>query len=393
MIEEVYRRGAAVAVDGEGNIGERDALTPHLGPHPLVIGEVDPKWRGGVAVSRQHHHVDGAGGTPEGLRPLIGLVDRRLLLEVARQLDDLSHPRRSLGILQLHDPLVGALQPKRIVVGLDKAVDQIHRLQQSHPQLTVVGKGIYVATLVVGYQRPEGLTRLFARGVRECGGELPDNRLQGVAVEPIGIGGQFFQLAPFILNESAIESLGNSVPVLPFLIKPQCLFCGDAGAVEVDRRPLHQCLPIAVRPPQRVLSRIEDHLLQRVKGEALRLEVRLHIVRQLQHRLVEVGLAKGGYRLGLFVVVVEAGVHPELRQVVLQIVIAECPLLPDRLQDRPCGERHRVMLQVKDVPPVEARLREVVDVPSSLRLQSLPAGDPVAQDVDMLGVENEIACR
>ena len=114
-------------------------------------------------------------------------------------------------------------------------MDQIHRLQQPHPQLTVVGKGVDVAALVVGDQCPEGLTRLFAWGVRECGCELPDNRLQGVAVEPIGVGGQFFQLAPFILKESAIESRGDAVLVLPFLIKPQCLFCGDTWAVEVDR--------------------------------------------------------------------------------------------------------------------------------------------------------------
>ena len=90
---------------------------------------------------------------------------------------------------------------------------------------------------------------------------------------------------------------------------------------------------------------------------------------------------------------VEAGVHPELRQVVLHIVIAEGPLLPDRLEDRPCGKRHRVVLQVEDVPAVEARLGEVEDVALSLWLQSLPAGDPVAQDVDMLGVVDEIACR
>ena len=69
-------------------------------------------------------------------------------------------------------------------------MDQIHRLQHPHPQLTVIGKGVDVAALVVGDQCPERLTRRFAWGVRECGGELPDNRLQGITVEPIGIGGQ-----------------------------------------------------------------------------------------------------------------------------------------------------------------------------------------------------------
>ena len=74
-------------------------------------------------------------------------------------------------------------------------------------------------------------------------------------------------------------------------------------------------------------------------------------------------------------------------------MIAEGPLLPDRLEDCPCGKRHRVVLQVDDIPTVETRLREVVDVALSLRLQSLPAGDQVAQDVDVLGVEDEIVCR
>ena len=347
--------------------------------NPVAVGEVHPDGgarRGVACFSRHVHHVV---RDAHHFLFLVRVHERHVVLKPLGVLHQRGHPCAGVEVLDLHDGLVAAGVPERVVVHLHKSVDVIHiALGVLHPVDVVQAPLFEVACFVVRHEVAQRRSLLVVFRVLNGFVEPLHNFGNALAVEASHFVNVlkhltvcvFFQTAVQPVLHRAAAALVHNALEIGF-----GLLCGHVGGVKVDGGTFHQ--PLAA---------VLLHFLGLHRGvEHHRTQFRVDAVACLRQQVIEVSLAELGKMLRVRVVVVDAVGEPNALQIHFKRLPAHRASVAlvtnvNVLQKTADAQVVTVVLVVHDVAAAQASHVQTVHQRLLLVRELVPTWDLVADD-------------
>ena len=289
------------------------------------------------------------------------------------------HPGACVEVLDLHDRLVTARVPQRVVVHLHKSIDVVDvALGVLHPIDVVQAPLFEVTRLVICHEVAKRSSLLVVLRILDGLVQPFDDFCDALAVEAIELVNILNHIAFRVLFKAAVQAVFNGAAVV--LVRNGFevrfgLFRGHVRRIEVHRGTFHEALGAVLFHLFGLHRWIEDDGPQ----------FRVQAVASLCEQMVHVSLAEAGLVLGVGVVVVDAVGKPNALQVHLKCLpshrVAVAFVGGVNVFEQPTdAEVVTVVLVVHDVATAEARHVEAVDQRLLLGAELLPARDLVTDN-------------